>query len=255
MIKKWFALLIVMMIPVFLFGESYSSLWKKVENAYEKDLPKSEYELLEKIVAKAEKDRDYGQLLTAKLRGVNVMSRIAPDSLQPAIVRLQKRCEDTSDEVLRTVLQTVLYQVSSENSNLGITIEAPELTPSLCEKLATVRDAEYSPFVVEGINSSIFNNDLLHVIGYELDMSSSYRAMHDYYDKVGNRRAACVTAAKVYHYASREMLDSVIRVYEDLPEAGELALERYRDIGYDKKERSSLISKRHSASGATDGHE
>ena len=235
MIKKWFALLIVMMIPVFLFGESYSSLWKKVENAYEKDLPKSEYELLEKIVAKAEKDRDYGQLLTAKLRGVNVMSRIAPDSLQPAIVRLQKRCEDTSDEVLRTVLQTVLYQVSSENSNLGITIEAPELTPSLCEKLATVRDAEYSPFVVKGINSSIFNNDLLHVIGYELDMSSSYRAMHDYYDKVGNRRAACVTAAKVYHYASREMLDSVIRVYEDLPEAGELALERYRDIGYDKK--------------------
>lgn len=42
MIKKWFALLIVMMIPVFLFGESYSSLWKKVENAYEKDLPKSD---------------------------------------------------------------------------------------------------------------------------------------------------------------------------------------------------------------------
>ena len=36
-----------------IFGQSYASLWKKVEAANEKDLPKTEYELLQKIVKKA----------------------------------------------------------------------------------------------------------------------------------------------------------------------------------------------------------
>ena len=116
--KKCFTLLLVMMIPVFLFGESYASLWKKVEKANEKDLPKTEYDLLRKIVAKAEKSKDYGQLLSAELQSAQVMSRIAPDSLKPAMEQLQQRYETTTDEVLRTVYQTVLYRVFQRNSNL-----------------------------------------------------------------------------------------------------------------------------------------
>ena len=96
MTKKCFTLLLVMMIPIFLFGESYSSLWKKVEEANEKDLPQTEYELLQKIVAKAEKGKDYGQLLTAELQSAEVMAHITPDSLRPAMSRLQQRYEATT---------------------------------------------------------------------------------------------------------------------------------------------------------------
>ena len=46
------------MLPVFIFGENYASLWKKVTTAEEKDLPKTEYEILQKIVMKAEKGKD-----------------------------------------------------------------------------------------------------------------------------------------------------------------------------------------------------
>lgn len=235
MMKKCFTLFVVMMIPIFLFGESYSSLWKKVESANEKDLPKTEYELLQKIVAKAEKGKDYGQLLTAELQSADVMAHIAPDSLKPAMERLQQRYEATTDVVLKTVYQTVLHRVYRQNSSLGMNIEEPVLTPELCEQLAQVKDATYSPFVIKGVNADIFDHDLLHVVGYELDNFKGYQEMYAYYKKVGNRRAACMTAVNVYHFAPKEELDAVIREYEDLPEAGELALVRYRDISYDQK--------------------
>ena len=235
MTKKCFTLLLVMMIPIFLFGESYSSLWKKVEAANEKDLPQTEYELLQKIVAKAEKGGDYGQLLTAELQSAEVMAHIAPDSLRPAMERLQQRYEATTDVVLKTVYQTALHRVYNRNSSLGMSIEEPVLTPELCEQLAQVKDAAYSPFVIKGVDAGIFHNDLLHVVGFEVDDHKNYQAMYDYYKKVGNRRAACIIAAKVYYYASKDELDAVIKEYEDLPECGELAMERYRSIPYDQK--------------------
>ncbi|MBR2204887.1 MAG: alpha-2-macroglobulin [Prevotella sp.] len=235
MTKKCFTLLLVMMIPIFLFGESYSSLWKKVEEANEKDLPQTEYELLQKIVAKAEKGKDYGQLLTAELQSAEVMAHIAPDSLRPAMDRLQRRYEATTDVVLKTVYQTALHRVYTRNSSLGMSIEEPVLTPELCEQLARVKDAAYSPFVIKGVDAGIFHNDLLHVVGFEVDNHKNYQAMYDYYKKVGNRRAACIIAAKAYYYASKDELDAVIKEYEDLPECGELAMERYRDIPYDQK--------------------
>ena len=59
--------------PMFLFGQSYSALWKQVSEAEEKDLPKTQYEVLQKIVKKAEKEQQYGQLLKAELYAAQTM--------------------------------------------------------------------------------------------------------------------------------------------------------------------------------------
>ena len=106
-----------------IFGQSYASLWKRVEAANEKDLPKTEYELLQKIVKKADKGKDYGQLLTAELRSIDVMAHMAPDSLKPAMVRLQQRYEATTDVVQKTVYQTVLHRIYRQNGSLEMVIE------------------------------------------------------------------------------------------------------------------------------------
>ena len=92
-----------MMLPMWLFGQSYSELWKKANEAEDKDLPKTQYEVLQKIVAKAEKEKAYGQLLKAELNAAQVMSVIAPDSLKPAVEQIQKRGEATKDEVLESI--------------------------------------------------------------------------------------------------------------------------------------------------------
>ena len=227
--KKSITLIIALVMPIFLFGQTYKSLWNQVEEAEKKDLPKTEYEVLQKIVKKATKEKAYGQLLKAELQAAQVMAEIAPDSLKPAMDQMQQHWLGTKDEVLRLVWQTVLYKVSSGNGELEMNIERPKLTEDLCAKLSRIKDEAYSPLVIRGADAAIFDHDLLHVIGYEL---SDYRNLHDFYVKAGNRRAACITASEVYGFSPIADIDSLIAEYGDLPEAGELAIVRYHRIRY-----------------------
>ena len=111
-------------------------------------------------------------------------------------------------------------------------VARPQLTDALCQKLSKIKDEAYSPVVIKGADAGIFNNDLLHVIGFEL---YEHRKLHEFYVKAGNRRAACITASEVYDYSDVAVIDSVIKEYEDLPEAGELAIVRYNRIRYNKE--------------------
>ena len=207
--RRIFATLIILMMPLLIFGQSYASLWKKVKEAEEKDLPKTACEVLQKIVKKAEKSHDYGQLLKAELQSAQMMAEIAPDSLKPAIERMRQRAETEQNVVLKTVYQTVLYQVSRSNTPMELKAVKPQLTPELCEQLAKVKDKTYAPFVIEGVDSKLFGHDLLSVVGYALD---KYKPLYEYYAKKGNRPAACITAARAYEYAPVEQIDSLINV-------------------------------------------
>ena len=230
--KRSFILLITLSMSFFVFGQSYSSLWKKVAEAQEKDLPKSEYAALQQIVKKATKDKAYGQLLKAELQGAQAMASVAPDSLQPELSRIKQRGEAATDEVLKVVYQTILYKVSNENYDLRLGYKKPDLTPELCDKLAKVKDDNYSPMVIKGIDADIFNHDLLHVVGYEL---GEYDDLYHYYQQAGNRRAACVVAAQNFRYEKKEKLEELISQYADLPEVGELVILRYKSIPYGKE--------------------
>ena len=86
--KKFVLITIALIMPMFMFGQSYSALWKKVQEAEEKDLPKTQYEVLQQIVKKATKEAQYGQLLKAELMGAQAMAAIAPDSLKPEVDRI-----------------------------------------------------------------------------------------------------------------------------------------------------------------------
>ena len=74
-------LAIFLVMPVAMHADGYDDLWKKVEDASKRDLPKTQIGHLEKIVAKAEKDRNYGQLLKAEWYMMWTWGAISPDSL------------------------------------------------------------------------------------------------------------------------------------------------------------------------------
>ena len=130
---------------------------------------------------------------------------------------------------MRIVYQTVLYRIHRYNRNiLEKEPQKPELTAALCAKLAQVKDETYMPFVEVESDSKLFDHDLLSIVGQEL---SAYQEMHDYYEKTGNRQAACLTALQVVESQGIgddfiHKIDSLISRYEDLPEAGELAISR-----------------------------
>ena len=133
--------------PFMTWGQTYSALWKKVDEAEKKDLPQTMSKVLQQIVDKAEAEKAYGQLMKAELKNAQVKASVAPDSLKPAVEALEQRCGGIKDEVLKTVYQTVLYRICQSNRILEKDPQKPELTSALCEKLAQVKDETYEPFV------------------------------------------------------------------------------------------------------------
>ena len=218
-------------------GQTYTTLWKQADEAAQKDLPRTQYDVLMKIVVKAQREGQYGQLMAAELAGSRVMASIAPDSLQPAVERIEARYRGTSDKAVAAVYATVLKNIYDDNSQLersdGLTVT---LDAETCAKLAAAKAADYKPLTVIGRDSRWFGGDMLSVVGYELN---DYQPLNDYYMKVGNRVAALMTAlekvkqerphgqVKLSQATYIQSLDSLIADYGDLPECGEVAIERY----------------------------
>ena len=232
----------MLLLPMVIFGQTYDKLWKEVASAQDKDLPQTAMTSLQKLQRKAASERHYGQLLKSTLRYARLQAEVAPDSLLPAVERLQREEQAATDPVLQAVYDAVLSVVWASNRQLGDDYEqraADYRQRALAhpDVLARVKDAAYAPFVQVADGSEVFGHDLLSVVGMEL---SAWKWMSDYYARSGNRRAACLMAlaavkehrgkATSRHLSSNEYirrLDSLTQVYGDLQEAGAIAIERY----------------------------
>ena len=174
-----------------LFGQNYNKLWEAVREAEAKDLPKTQMEALQKIVDKATRDDDYGQLLKAELQQAKVQLNISPDSLDRIISDLERQAlaYEHTQPVMAAVLNAVLGQVYCSDSRYGDEQHSKgmacfEKSLSKPLMLAATKTKEYEPFVEKGIDSRMFNHDLLSVIGYhaaENGYSEAYRIMHKFY--------------------------------------------------------------------------
>ena len=234
-------ILALAMLPATVAGQSYVAMWKQADEAAGKDLPKTQMEVLGRIAAKAEAAGDYGQLLKAELLRARVGADIAPDSLLPAVERMEQRRDAAADAVLRSVYAAVLYRIYSDNPTLVADSKARadscrRLAMASPEALAAARSADYEPMVIDGYNSKIFGGDMLSVIGYEVE---DFGTLYEHYREAGNRRASCLAALELIRQHKGEAkvcvnkseyvnwLDSLIGVYSDLDVACEAAIERY----------------------------
>lgn len=253
-------------------AQTYDNLWKQAEIIAQKDQPRSEIAVMTKIIAKATAAKDYGQLLAAEMRQTTLWKEISADSLEPNVKRMEAEVLKVKDPVLKAVRYAVLGKVYRD-SPYGIEVDEVALDPSddvsldqsasssslsqrdvnlkksqeffkkaleQPELLARHTSTEYVPLTLKGVDGSSFNNDLLHLIGFEADSKEAYLLMYTYYNKVGNRGAACLCAYKLIEKYRQDdvrevkkskylhTIDSLIHVYQDIPEAGELAVEHFR---------------------------
>ena len=238
-----------------MMAQGYTTLWKQVSDAQEKDLPQTELDVLGKIATKAASERAYGHLLKAQLRRAAVQTQIAPDSADVELERVKAslaKAEKDGNRVLAAVWQSVLGRIYKDKSNgngyrfgaddpnkaeykqLSADYYRKSMEP--VEQLAKQSAKGYEPALVEGTDSHIFGGDLLHVLGFEAE---EYQLLNDWYQNHENRRAACICA---YYQTQKDRfadvnevrkskylqtIDSLIAEYEDLKECGELAIERY----------------------------
>ena len=235
--------MITLLITVFAMlqatAQTYDNLWKQADIIAQKDQPKSEIGVMKKIISKASAAKDYGQLLAAEIRQAILWREISPDSLTPNVKRMEAAALNAKDPVLKAVRYAVLGKVYREVNGkkseefFKKALEQPEL-------LARNASTGYVPLTLKGVDGSSFNNDLLHLIGFEADSKEAYLLMYTYYNKVENRGAACLCAYKLIEKYRQDdvrevrkskylnTIDSLIHVYQDIPEAGELAVEHFR---------------------------
>lgn len=235
--------IITLLITVFAMlqatAQTYDNLWKQADIIAQKDQPKSEIGVMKKIISKATAAKDYGQLLAAEIRQAILWREISPDSLTPNVKRMETEALKAKDPVLKAVRYAVLGKVYREVNGkkseefFKKALEQPEL-------LARNASTGYVPLTLKGVDGSSFNNDLLHLIGFEADCKEAYLLMYTYYNKVENRGAACLCAYKLIEKYRQDdvrevrkskylnTIDSLIHVYQDIPEAGELAVEHFR---------------------------
>ena len=246
-------------------AQTYDNLWKQADIIAQKDQPKSEIGVMKKIISKASVAKDYGQLLAAEMRQVILWKEISADSLTPNVKRMEAEALKTNDPMLKAVRYAVLGKVYHDNP-YGIEVDEASLEQredasyyqsqrkvnlkksreffkkamAHPELLAKHASTGYVPLTLKGVDGSSFNNDLLHLIGFEADSKEAYLLMYTYYNKVENRGAACLCAYKLIEKYRQDdvrevrkskylnTIDSLIHVYQDIPEAGELAVEHFR---------------------------
>lgn len=233
------SLLIALFATMQVAAQTYDNLWKQAEINAQKAQPKSEIAVMKKIIAKASAAKDYGQLLAAEIRQMTLWKEISADSLTPNVKRMEAEVLKVNDPALKAVRYAVLGKVYCDMNEkksqefFKKALEQPEL-------LARHTSAEYVPLTLKGVDGSSFNNDLLHLIGFEADSKEAYLQLYTYYNKVGNRGAACLCAYKLIEKYRQDdvrevkkskylqTIDSLIQIYQDIPEAGELAVEHFR---------------------------
>ena len=246
-------------------AQTYDNLWKQADIIAQKDQPKSEIGVMQKIISKASAAKDYGQLLAAEMRQVILWKEISADSLTPNVKRMEAEALKTNDPMLKAVRYAVLGKVYHDNP-YGIEVDEASLEQredasyyqsqrkvnlkksreffkkamAHPELLAKHASTEYVPLTLKGVDGSSFKNDLLHLIGFEADSKEAYLLMYTYYNKVENRGAACLCAYKLIEKYRQDdvrevrkskylnTIDSLIHVYQEIPEAGELAVEHFR---------------------------
>ena len=157
----------------------YKSLWNEVYNHAKADLPRSQIQVLQHIKEKARAEHNFGQLLTAQLMEATLTVSISPDSLKAVVEQLRKEEQMANDTAIAAVYRTVLSRL------LNVRRIEPDTAAMLAQKavekpeiLAAKSALDWQPFLVRGSDGSIFNDDLLSVVGFA---TGNAKAVHEYY--------------------------------------------------------------------------
>ena len=172
---------------------SYDQLWKQVKEAESKDHPKTVVEICDKILAKARKESNKGQLLKAYFYRVEKKMRITPDTLYSNIKELEQMASEEKDPATKMVLHSCLGTIYANyagsnrwslaqrtNVDGGEDVSdidqwgSMKITRTILENVnASLSDIEilrktdnkaFIPFVIQHEEGKYYNHDLLHIL-------------------------------------------------------------------------------------------
>lgn len=205
--QRLFSLLLLLTTTLSLVAQSYTTLWKQVNQAHRNDLPQTALRSVQTIRQKAQREGNVAQLIRATTTEATLRYEIAPDSARSVIEQMQNTIQTTTVPLHRALWQNVLGQWLRAHwayTDTALRARSEALiraSLSDVELLGKARMTHYAPLFVSGKSSAeVFGDDLLSVMLPTLpdEATDEHRAILDrawrYYDRVGKARAALHTA-------------------------------------------------------------
>jgi hypothetical protein len=192
--KTKFAIIASFLIIVFAMNtsaQSYDNLWKEIFAAQKKDLPKTVIDLCDKVIKKAQKDNNSGQLLEAYFFRAQNKEAISTDSTYSNIKALEEWCTTAKNPVDRMVIHSVLAsayaQFARENQyDMPTNVTGVKPAEDIREwsrvqfhdavvkhvdaslddiaLLRATKSGSYLPFAVLQWSSVYYQHDMLHIL-------------------------------------------------------------------------------------------
>ena len=176
-----------------LLAQSYDSLWKQVKEAEDKSLPKTVMELSDKIIQKAQKEKNAPQLFKAYLYKTQSQEEVTPDSIYPNFRYVEQWAKEEPNAVNRAILHSMLagmyldyldrhaYELNqrTELAEGEVPDDMREWTrgifqqQALAHANAVLTDVpallktsakQYEPFSILGAGSEFYGHDMFHLL-------------------------------------------------------------------------------------------
>ena len=174
-------------------AQSFDKLWKEVEQAGKKSLPKTVIKLTDEIYRKGEKEKNSAQMLKAYMWRMKYQEIMTPDSFYVGLTGLEQWAKQTKQPMDRAILHSLIAGIYADYAannqwelrrRTEIVEEAPsadlrEWTANIfVEKVRTnVKEAladsvlllktssrDYIPFVELGETSEYYHHDMYHLL-------------------------------------------------------------------------------------------
>ena len=233
----------MLMLVVTMQAQTYSQLWKNVEQMEQKDLPKSVIAEAEKIYEKAKAERNVPQMMKAYLTMMTYRGSITPDSIPVDVKRLEEWAEASSTQmqdkaVLYSILGGICIRDDFEKGNRYLHLS---LKDSL--KLVDYPAERLVPMVKSEETSRLyFDNNLYDLLARRAiqlweqnqwnaqqentreTISQTYQSLLHIYKVKGMRAAWLLTALDAYPQADEKQLREWMQEYGDLEVCAEVYL-------------------------------
>lgn len=240
--------------PSVLQAQSYNELWKEVEAAQKKDLPKTVIGVVDKIYTKAKSEKNIPQMMKAYIVRAESRIQLTPDSAQAEYDGIRKWAESETDRVGCAALNHVMGSLILDNQQLGTEDDAIRyfrLSLKDREVLGKVSAKDFRPMTTSGelsekylddnmfdllsrqaierLSVYRFNSDRLKCVSEALSL---YDGLIAFYGE-SNRQAALLTKEARLLYCWEGAGSSIVRealTPEQVAEELRKLAEEYKDL-------------------------
>lgn len=141
--------------------QTYESMWEEVEKAHNNDFPKKVINIATEILFKAQKEKNFSQVMKAWTEIVRQKRDLSPDSMK--VVTLPDYPHSVTNDIAANAI------LASD----GKDTDRSELYDSICEAIKQNKEvlfktkiSDYYPIAENGNDSAIFNKDMLSIMTF-----------------------------------------------------------------------------------------